>query len=57
MKYVSLVEDENDNLVAFGVAMPSLARAMQKCGGHFSLGWIHAAKTLTSNMTKSWSLC
>jgi len=47
MKYVSLVEDENDNLVAFGVAMPSLARAMQKCGGHlFPFGWIHAAKTL-----------
>ena len=33
MKYVSLVVDENDDLICFGICFPSLAKAVQKSGG------------------------
>ncbi|MBQ9548302.1 MAG: hypothetical protein IJV01_03980 [Bacteroidales bacterium] len=37
-----LLYDENDNLVAFGVAFPSISRALQKAKGHlFPFGWWH----------------
>jgi len=34
MKYVGLIADENDELVCFGISFPSLAKTMQKAGGH-----------------------
>jgi GNAT superfamily N-acetyltransferase len=40
--YVRFVTDENDNLIAFGIAMPSLSRALQRSRGRlFPFGFIH----------------
>lgn len=37
-----VVLDEKENLVAFGIAFPSISKALQKCRGHvFPFGWIH----------------
>lgn len=50
--YLSIVLDENDKVVAFGVAMPSLSEAMQKAHGSlFPLGFIHILKALRKNDT------
>lgn len=47
LKYVSMVENENDELVAFGITMPSLAKALIKSRGKFfPFGWIHLLKAL-----------
>lgn len=44
---VCLVLDENDNVVAFGVSMPSLSKAFQKAKGKlFPFGFIHILKAL-----------
>lgn len=43
----NLVVDENDNLVAFGVAMPDLNAAYKKANGRlFPFGWYHLLKTV-----------
>ncbi len=40
-RFTKVVVDENDRVVAFGVAMPSLSRALQKNRGRlFPFGWI-----------------
>lgn len=45
--FISLVCDENDNLVALGVALSSLSFSLQKCGGKlFPIGFIPMLKTL-----------
>lgn len=50
--YLSLVVDEDEKVVAFGVALPSLAKAMQKAKGSlFPLGWYHMLKALKKNDT------
>ena len=42
-----IVVDEDDRLVAFGVTMPSLSRALQKSGGRlFPFGFIHLLRAL-----------
>lgn len=47
MRMVSIVEDENDEIVAVGVTMPSLSRALQKAKGKlFPFGWFHLLKSL-----------
>ena len=47
LRMVSLVEDENDNLIAVGITMPSLSKALQKAKGKlFPLGWFHLIKPL-----------
>ena len=47
LRLVSLIVDENDNLVALGVTLVSLARALQKAKGRiFPFGWFHLAKAL-----------
>ena len=49
LKYLSMVENENGELVAFGISMPSLAKALQKkiCRGRlFPFGWISILKAL-----------
>lgn len=47
LKFVSLVEDRNGEIVGFGVVMPSITRALQKCGGKlFPLGWFHILKAM-----------
>lgn len=40
LRYISVVENEKNELVAFGVTMPSIARALQKTRGKlFPFGW------------------
>lgn len=47
LKYVSMVENENNELVAFGITMPSLSKALIKSRGKFfPFGWIHLLKSL-----------
>ena len=36
MRYVSMVADKNDRLVCFGLCFPSIAKAVQKSGGHLT---------------------
>ena len=47
LRMVSIVEDENGELVAAGISMPSLSEALQKAKGKmFPFGWYHLAKAL-----------
>jgi GNAT superfamily N-acetyltransferase len=44
---ISLVIDEQDKLVAVGLSMPSISRALQKAKGKlFPFGWYHLLKAL-----------
>lgn len=48
--YLPLIVDENNKLVAFGVTMPSLSKALQKSNGSlFPFGFIHLLKALKKN--------
>ena len=50
--YVSIVLDADEHVVGFGVALPSLSKAMQKAKGSlFPFGWIHMLKALKQNDT------
>lgn len=50
LKYVSFVVDKDENLVACGVMLPSMNRALKKSGGrYFPFGWIHLMKGLLFN--------
>ncbi len=50
--YVSIVLDSDEQVVGFGVALPSIAKAMQKANGSlFPLGWMHILKALKQNDT------
>ena len=47
LRYVSMAENEKGELVAFGITMPSIARALQKTRGRlFPFGWFHILKSL-----------
>ncbi len=49
-KYISLVADENETVVAFGVAMPSLTEAFKKAKGRLlPFGFFHIAKAMLFN--------
>lgn len=37
-RYVSVILDEEENMVAFAVCFPSIGKAIQKTGGHLTLG-------------------
>ena len=48
--FVPMVLDENDQLVAFGVVIPSLSKALQKSrGALFPLGWWRLLQALKTN--------
>jgi GNAT superfamily N-acetyltransferase len=48
--YVSLVVDQEGALIAFGITMPSLSRALQKANGSlFPIGFFHIMKALRKN--------
>ncbi len=48
--YLPLVVDENNQLVSFGITMPSLSKALQKSNGSlFPFGFIHLLKALKKN--------
>ena len=47
LEYLTMVENEKNELVAFGITMPSLARALQKTRGRlFPFGWITILRAL-----------
>ena len=47
LRMVSLVEDENSELIAVGISMPSLSEALQKAEGKMlPFGWYHLLKAL-----------
>lgn len=47
-----LLLNENEELVAFGVCVPSMAKALQKCRGRlFPTGWIGVLRSLKKNDT------
>lgn len=47
LKFVSLVEDKDGNIVGFGVVMPSITRALKKCKGKlFPLGWYYILRSM-----------
>jgi len=49
-EYVPVVLDAHNKVVAFGIAMPSLSRALQKCNGRlFPFGFIHVLRALKNN--------
>lgn len=46
-RYVCFVLDQQDNMIGFSVAAPSLADAFRKCGGKlFPLGFIHVLRAM-----------
>ena len=50
--FVSIILDEKDEAVAFGIAMPSLSKALQKCHGKlFPFGWRHILHAIHHNDT------
>ena len=50
--YVSIVLDAEEQVVGFGVALPSLSKAMQKAKGSlFPFGWMHILKAFKQNDT------
>lgn len=47
LKYLSIIENEKDEIVGFGICMPSLAKALQKSSGKlFPFGWIPVLKAM-----------
>jgi GNAT superfamily N-acetyltransferase len=49
-EYVSLVLDDKDDVIAFGVTIPDLTHALQKCNGRlFPFGFIHIYRALKKN--------
>lgn len=49
-EYVPVVLDSAGRVVAFGIAMPSLSRALQKCNGRlFPFGFLHVLRALRNN--------
>lgn len=52
LDYVSVIVDETDKVVGFGITLPSLSKALQKAKGHmFPFGFIHILKALHHNDT------
>ena len=48
--YVRIILDENNKVAAFGIAMPSLSKAMRKSGGRlFPFGFMHILRALKKN--------
>ena len=50
--FVSIILDEQDQVVAFGISMPSLSKALQKCHGRlFPFGFLHILHAIRHNDT------
>ena len=46
-RMLTFIEDKDGNLIAAGVSIPSLSRALQKCNGEiFPFGWWHLLKAM-----------
>ncbi len=49
-EYLPVVLDENNKVAAFGITMPSLSKAFQKCRGKlFPFGFLHVLKAMKKN--------
>jgi hypothetical protein len=49
-QYVSFVIDQNDDVIGFGISMPSLTKALQRSNGRlFPFGFIHILRALKKN--------
>ena len=47
LRFLSMVENEKGELVAFGISMPSIVKALQKCRGRlFPFGWWPLLKSM-----------
>ena len=47
MKMLSFIENQEGELIAAGITIPSLSEALQKCNGElFPFGWWHLLKTM-----------
>lgn len=47
MDMLTFIEDENGELIAAGITIPSMAEALQKCNGElFPFGWYHLLKSM-----------
>lgn len=54
--FVTLVVNENEELVGVGLGMPDLAPALRKCGGKlFPFGWFHLLRALNAKKMDSFS--
>lgn len=52
LKYVSVVTNSENKVVGFGICLPSLSKALQKCSGRlFPFGFLHILKALYHNDT------
>lgn len=50
---ISLIADSDDNLVGFGIVLPSFSVAMQKANGRmFPFGWFYLLRTLFAKHSK-----
>ena len=55
--FVTMVANEQDEIVAVGLGMPSLSDALRKCGGHlFPFGWYHLIKALRAKKMTDFAL-
>lgn len=55
--FVTMVANEQDEIVAVGLGMPSLSDALRKCGGHlFPFGWYHLIKALRAKKMTDFDL-
>jgi len=51
-EYVSMVIDQEDDVIGFGISMPSLTKALQKSNGRlFPFGFIHILRAMKNNDT------
>lgn len=54
LRLVPIIVDKDDNLIGFGILLPSLAQAFQKAKGYmFPFGWWHLLKALKWNNTQT----
>lgn len=54
LRLVPIIVDNDDNLIGFGILLPSLAQAFQKARGYmFPFGWWHLIKALKWNRTQT----
>jgi len=51
-EFVSFVVDEQDDVIGFGISMPSLTKALRKCNGKlFPFGFLYLLKAMKKNDT------
>jgi len=49
-EFVSFILDDKDDIVGFGITMPSIAEALQKCRGKlFPFGFLHLLRAMRKN--------